>query len=158
MPGITTDPRDPRLGHGVDSAPRPQNDAYLVLSDDERAKGFVRRVRSSYKHVGRPGPRYPLVDLTAEQRDRHLGTGYVKFEPYPEEELPSLGKFWTQAELDAVDKGCGGVTTMGDAIAETYARDPYFYGATYCVQCRRHLPVGIAGEFVWLDDGKRVGT
>lgn len=27
----TTDPSDPRLGHGTDAAPVPQNDAYLVL-------------------------------------------------------------------------------------------------------------------------------
>lgn len=52
---------------------------------------------------------------------------------------------------------CGTATTMGQDIAETYARQPGFYGATYCVACRRHLPVGPDGEFVW-DDGSRVGT
>lgn len=45
--------------------------------------------------------------------------------------------------------GCGAVTTMGQAIAETYAAKPGFYGATYCVGCRMHRPVGEHGEFVW---------
>jgi hypothetical protein len=34
----TTDPSDPRLGHGADDKPVPQNEAYLVLSDEERAR------------------------------------------------------------------------------------------------------------------------
>jgi len=49
------------------------------------------------------------------------------------------------------------VTTMGRELAETYARKPDFYGATYCVGCQRHRPVGADGEFVWYD-GTRVGT
>lgn len=32
------------------------------------------------------------------------------------------------------------------------ARDPSFYGATYCVGCRLHRPVGKHGEFTWLDE------
>lgn len=95
MAEITDDPRDPRLTHGVDpgGVRVPQAAAYLVLSEDERAKGFVRPVRRSYWHVI-----------------------------------------------------CGAVTTMGQAIAETYARNPGFYGATYCTTCMRHAPVG---EFRW---------
>ena len=50
----TTDDRnDPRLSHGADSAPVEQAEAYLVLSDDERARGFVRPVRTSYRHACR---------------------------------------------------------------------------------------------------------
>jgi hypothetical protein len=45
---------------------------------------------------------------------------------------------------------CGAVTTMGTAIAETYARNPAFYGATYCCSCRMHRPVGENGEFEWV--------
>lgn len=93
--GTTSDPNDPRLGHGVDEEPREQHDTYLVLSDEERAKGFVRPYRDAYKH------------------------------------LP-----------------CGSVTTMGRPIAETYARQPDFYGATYCVACRMHKPLS---EFRWID-------
>lgn len=103
---LTTDPTDARLGHGSDDRPVPQNEAYLVLSEDERAKGFVRPVRHAYVH----------------------------------------------------DKGCGAETTMGRALAETYARDPHFYGATYCVGCRMHRPVGADGEFVWSNTNDRVGT
>lgn len=101
----TSDPRDPRLTRGADAEPVPQADAYLVLSDDERAQGFIRPVRRSYRH-----------------------------------------------------KTCGSVTTMAQAIAETYARNPGFYGATYCCTCRMHRPVGVGGEFVWVDDECEVGT
>lgn len=104
--GLTTDPTDPRLVRGQDTEPVPQADAYLVLSDEEIAKGFVRPVRRSYVHIT-----------------------------------------------------CGTSTTMGQKIAETYARDPTFYGGTYCVHCSRHLPVGEHGEFIWDDgSGQKVGT
>jgi hypothetical protein len=54
---------------------------------------------------------------------------------------------------------CAAVTTMSPAIAETYARTPGFYGATYCCACRMHRPVGEHGEFIWNDgSGERVGT
>ena len=58
---------------------------------------------------------------------------------------------------------CGTVTTMARPIAETYAATPSFYGATFCVGCRTHLPVGAYGEFVWVDcdkagEGTLVGT
>jgi hypothetical protein len=53
---------------------------------------------------------------------------------------------------------CGVVTMMGTALAETYARDPKFYGGTYCVGCRAHYPVGAGGEFVWDGTATKVGT
>lgn len=154
----TTDDRnDPRLAHGPDDSPVGQASVYLVLSDEERAKGFIRPVRRSYVHVGRPGPKFPFRNLTDEEQDRYSNSGYVRYEPYPETENGPLGRFWTWAQLEAVDKGCGAATTMGQDIAETYARQPAFYGSTYCVSCAMHLPVGADGEFVW-DDGTRVGT
>ncbi len=104
---LTTDPNDPRLGHGVDEKPLPgQHDVYLVLSDEERAKGFVRPYEDRYIHA------------------------------------TALG-------------GCGVVTTMGVALSETYARNPAFYGATYCVHCRMHNAVGVNGEFYWCANGGR---
>lgn len=101
MSELTDDPADPRLTRGVDEAPVPQAAAYLVLSDEERVKGFVRPVRTAYTH-----------------------------------------------------QVCGSVTTMSVALGETYARQPTFYGATYCVRCQMHRPVG---EFRWLD-GEVVGS
>lgn len=101
---LTSDPSDPDLTRGIDEEPVPQAEKYLVLSEEERAQGFVRPLRRSYVH---------LV--------------------------------------------CGTATTMGLAIAETYARDPFFYGATYCVSCQKHRPVGPNGEFIW-DDETKVGT
>lgn len=99
---LTTDPNDPDLTRGVDKEPIEQAKKYLVLSEEERAKGFVRPVRAEYVHIV-----------------------------------------------------CGVRTRMGQAIAETYARDPNFYGATYCIGCRKHLPVS---EFVWDGTNERVGS
>jgi hypothetical protein len=92
-------------------APDPSTDArgmhpsYWVLSEAERAKGFVRPVRNAYLHAT-----------------------------------------------------CGSVTTMGRALAETYARQPDFYGATMCVCCGGHFPVGEHGEFTWAGTTEKVGT
>jgi hypothetical protein len=82
-----------------------QQEGYVVLSKEERAKGFVRPVRRSYRHLK-----------------------------------------------------CGGVTTMGQSLAETYARDPKFYSGTFCVHCGTHFPVGADGEFVWADTDEKVGA
>lgn len=148
---VTPDHREinPRTG---------QQRGYVVLSAEERAKGFVRPVRRSYVHVGIAGPTFPLRDLTAQEIETYGEYGYVKYEEYPEGQRPSLGRFWTQRELDLVGRGCGVETTMGQALAETYARQPDFYGATFCVGCRVHRPVGVDGEFVWSDTDERVGT
>lgn len=158
----TTDGQPPREGHENASAPAPinpstgQHAAYWVLSEAERAKGFVRPVRTSYKHVG-VRPKYPVRDLTDDEKyrfDPDGKEGYVKWEQYPESESPKTGKLWTEKELNS---GCGQVTTMGQVLAETYARDPKYYGATFCANCRYHFPVGADGEFEWLD-GQKVGT
>lgn len=155
MSPLTTDPEDPRLGRGPDAGPGPQNAAYLVLSEEERANGFVRPLRRAYVHVGPAGPEHPLRDLTPEERETWGGEKYAKYEPYPETPDGALGRFWTQEQLDKVGKGCGTLTTMALALCETYARSPHFYGATYCCGCQMHLPVG---EFTWDEDGERVGS
>lgn len=100
---LTSDPNDPRLTHGADTQPTEQAETYLVLSEAERAKGFVRPLRRRYVHVD----------------------------------------------------GCGALTTMSLALCETYACQPDFYGATYCVGCRMHRPVA---EFRWDEDGQVVGS
>lgn len=82
-----------------------QQKAYVVLSAEERAKGFIRPVRRSYIHLT-----------------------------------------------------CRASTVMSDAIAETYARDPFFYSGTFCSHCRKHFPIGDDGEFVWEGTTERVGT
>ena len=56
-----------------------QQKGYIVLNAEERAKGFIRPVRTKYVH-----------------------------------------------------KPCGAVTSMPMPIAETYARDPFFYSGTFC--------------------------
>lgn len=82
-----------------------QQEGYVVLAEEERAKGFVRPVRRSYRHLK-----------------------------------------------------CGTVTTMGQTLAETYARDPNFYSGTFCCGCGSHFPVGEDGEFVWDGSSEKVGT
>jgi hypothetical protein len=155
---LTDNPDDPRVKRGApDTQPVPQHETYLVLSEAERAKGFVRPVRRSYRHVGIAGPKHPLRDLTEEEKVAN-GTRYAKYETYPESESPMVGRYWMQAQLDSIGKGCGTVTTMGQALSETYARQPGFYGATYCCGCMMHRPVGGDGEFVWEGTEERVGT
>lgn len=98
---VTPDHRDI-----IENGPRAgQQKAYVVLSDDERAKGFIRPVRRSYMH-----------------------------------------------------EKCGVVTTMGQSLAETYARDPFFYSGTFCCGCGTHFPVGDDGEFLWDGTNEKVGT
>lgn len=57
-----------------------------------------------------------------------------------------------------VHRKCGGTTKMGLDLSETYARDPSFYGSTYCATCEAHFPVGTDGEFVWQGTNQKVGT
>lgn len=103
---MTTDPTDPNLQKTNANG---QQEDYLVLSEEERAKGFVRPVRRSYVH-----------------------------------------------------EVCGAETKMSQAIAETYARNPKFYGATFCVACKGHFALILPGgeekpAFLW-DDGTAVGS
>ena len=122
--------------HGLCFDPETESFTVYELSDRERAE---------------------LRDLTADEHERYDRFEYVKYEEYPEGS-DALGSFWTQQRLDDVGKGCGTCTTMGQAIAETYARDPRFYGATYCCGCNMHRPVGAQGEFVWDGSNENVGT
>lgn len=147
--GSSPDPEiNPRTG---------QHAGYWVLTAEERGRGFVRPVRRAYKHVGKP-PTHPLRDLTPEETVQYQPFDYVKYEAYPPDPNSSVtGRFWTQAQLDQMH-GCGTVTTMSQDLAETYARDPSYYGSTFCVGCRTHLRVGEHGEFVWDGTDERVGT
>lgn len=61
---------------------------------------------------------------------------------------------------------CGHTTSMGLAIAETYAKNPKFYGGTYCYFCGTHFdlkkwitsetePMRAEYQFEWVGtDGK----
>lgn len=107
--GTTSDRSDPRISYGVDEEPTEMSEVYMVMSEEDRAKGFVRPYRDRYQHIP-----------------------------------------------------CGVVTTMGRSLSETYAANPSFYGATWCVQCQMHRPVGEHGEFLWIErdgsTGPMVGT
>lgn len=147
---LTTNRNDPDLKV---VEPSGMNKKYLVLPEEERAKGFIRPFRNKYQHIGLK-PKFPLKDLTKKQKELFGDVGYVKYEKYPKGYHGSaLGKYWTQEELDT--KGCGVETVMGEALSETYARNPHFYGFTFCVGCRKHLPIK---EFIWSADGEEVGS
>lgn len=161
----TTDGKPPREGHEHGGAPAPinprsgQHDAYWILTETERAKGFVRPVRRSYQHVG-ARPKYPLRDLKMPEEKHFADSGYVKYEEYPPDLKKGPGRLWT---ADQLKSGCGTITTMAQAIAETYARQPGYYTSTFCTSCRTHLPVGEHGEFNWVDEQgnvteEKVGT
>lgn len=53
---------------------------------------------------------------------------------------------------------CGTETRMPYAIAETYAKNPLFYGSTWCCGCCQYLPVGSSGNFYWTGTNEKVGT
>lgn len=146
--GLTTDPNDPGLKVTKSDG---QQEVYLVLSEQERAKGFVRPVRTKYRHVG-VRPKHPTRELTPEEHERYDQFGYVLYEEYPPSDSPLAGRYWTKKDLES---GCGSVTTMGTALAETYARDPKFYGGTFCCCCGGHFPVE---QFVWDSDDSPVGS
>jgi hypothetical protein len=130
-----------------------QQEGYVVLTEEERSKGFVRPVRTDYVHVG-IRPKHPLRDLTAEEHERYDSYKYVKFEAYAEADAEGFvaGRYWTQDQLNS---GCGTRTIMGRSIAETYARDPGFYGGTFCCGCGRHFSLE---EFVWDGTTETVGS
>ena len=151
---LTTDPKDPCLN--TPKGEGQQNKCYIVLSEEERAKGFIRPVRCTYIHAGRliELEEGTLREMTQEEKKRHnkYGKIYSHFLEYPVSKLPLVGKHMTQEEVDNIGKrigGCGTKTTMAIEIAETYARDPKFYGLTWCMNCGEHINVN---EFIW-DDG-----
>ena len=110
------------------------------------------------------------MSTTNDRNDPRLTRG-VDDQPAPQAEAYLIGDGRlpfvrpVRASYRHVD-GCGAVTVMCVSIAETYARNPSFYGATYCTGCRMHRPVGAAGEFEWVplpgetipDEQRRVGT
>lgn len=143
----TDDPNHPGIGKDRGDG---QHEAYIVLSAEERAKGYVAPLRTTYTHHG-IRPSGPTRELTEREEAAHIGHGYVLFEEYPESESPKVGRYWTRHQLDS---GCGKPTIIVPAIAETYARDPSFYGSTFCCHCKEHLPLE---EFEW-SDGTVVGS
>jgi hypothetical protein len=78
MSGTTDDPTDPRLTHGPDERPVSQSEVYLVLSESERAAGFVRPLRFSYTHLecGSQTRMSPLIAETYARDFRFYGSTY----------------------------------------------------------------------------------
>jgi hypothetical protein len=149
--GVTDDRTDPRLTHGVDREPRQQADVYLVLSEEERTKGYVRPVRRTYLHRG-----VAACEHCTHSVNRHVLTQEDDYGPCLVDLADGTARCpCTEFEHGQKSTGCGAATTMATAIAETYAREPKFYGATYCVRCEMHLPVA---EFVWDGTDDLVGS
>jgi hypothetical protein len=156
---LTTDPNDPRLCRGSipEKEKTSQCEVYLVLPEEERKKDFVRPLRQKYIHIGKKieGKIRPLT----EQEKKDYGEDYAAFDEYPETKAPLTGRYLTQEELNKIKNGyiggCGTVTQMSLALSETYAINPKFYGATYCMNCQKHFPVE---EFVWDGTNELVGS
>lgn len=66
--------------------------------------------------------------------------------------------FKRPVRLSYIHDKCGVETRMPQAIAETYAANPSYYGSTFCCGCRDYFPVGPNGEFMWTGTTDRVGT
>jgi len=101
---MTTDRNDPRLNIIRYDG---QQETHIVLSEEERSKGFIRPIRLGYKHLL-----------------------------------------------------CNSETTIGRSIAETYAREPTFYGSTFCVNCGDYFSLRLEDNepaFLWDCDGTPVG-
>lgn len=155
---VPTNPDNAPVPNSATRADGQHVDHWTMCPGEIVMAGFKRPVRRKYQHVGPPGPKFPLRDLTPDERER-WGSDYAKYEPYPKGFKGSaLGHLWSQEALDKVGKGCGTVTGMPVAIAETYAANPHFYGSTFCCGCGAYLPVGERGEFVWDGTQDRVGT
>lgn len=101
------------------------------------------------------------MSLTTDRNDPDLGYGVDSVE------VPQNKKYLVLSK-EEIDKGfvqplrdsywhnqCGTITKMASAIAETYARDPKFYGATYCCGCHKHLPLF---EFAWVEADGTIST
>ena len=99
-----------------------------------------------------------MADLTTNPVDPRLGRG-TDVEPGPQNDayliMEGTSPFVRPVRRTYVHSTCGAVTTMSQAIAETYARAPKFYGSTYCVGCQKHLPVV---EFHWDGTTAIVGS
>lgn len=143
---------NPDAGDHKKLRPDGQQEDYVVLSEEERKRGFVRPVRHSYVHVG-DAPKNPLRDLTPEEREEYAAYGYDKYEEYPPGKSAVVGRYWTAAELSRA--GCYSMTTMSLPLAETYARCPTFYGGTFCATCRQHFPLR---EFRWFGTDEVLGS
>ncbi len=149
------DPEEVRKQQQADP-PTGQHADYIILCEEERAKGFVRPVRHAYEHVGKK------LRGTLEKLDEPYvsnGQEYTHIDRFMVGGHKS-GTYLTAKEVRSVEHcgyygGCGTVTTMGQALAETYARDPHFYGATFCCTCNKHLPIH---EFVWKGTTEVLGS
>jgi hypothetical protein len=91
-------------------------------------------VTPDHRDITASGQQKAYIVLTPSERSK----GYVR--PYRNSYVHTV---------------CGGVTTMGSSIAETYARDPSFYSGTFCCACAKHFPLT---EFVWEGTSEQVGS
>lgn len=95
----------------------------------------------------------PVTDDHRELKENGQQKGYVVLTA-----AERARGFMRPVRHSYVHQKCGVETTMGTALAETYARDPNFYSGTFCVGCGKHFPVGEDGEFVWSNTSEKVGT
>ena len=107
-----------------------------------------RPARPGFEHASAPSPADPVTGQSASywiMSPEERAKGFVR---------PVGFAYWHDR--------CGTVTSMTRDIAETFARDPKFYGTTFCVQCGGQFAIGRNGQFFWMDGGEvtneKVGT
>ena len=150
LSGASGAPTDQRLEDG-------QLSDHYVMAPEELAAGARAEVRYTYTHVGRPARGWSgLEPLSPDEVEEHAEDGWVAYERYPAGSGPS-GRYWTLEGIDGT-RGCGASTRVPEAVAQTYAANPGYYGSTFCCGCGQYRPVGAEGEFVWDGTDVRVGT
>jgi len=112
--------------------------------------------------TGEPRP----SKVTVSGRDPQLDTSCSA---PTDEKLPDGQKkdHWTLPEEDRknghvrplrknyVHKKCNTNTRMPMACAETYAKNPKYYGSTFCCGCGDYFPVS---QFLWEGTNEEVGS
>lgn len=68
-----------------------------------------------------------------------------QYENYP---TVDEGEFEQKPRKTYIHQDCGKATTMSAELAESVARDPTYYGKTFCAECGEHVPVD---EVEWED-------
>jgi hypothetical protein len=141
-----------------------------VVIDDWKLPIFKRHLDAAgFTYTQHPGVTKDTITLKVLTEWVHSDRQLVSGEPVPEDgshrELKENGQQRDYVILSPAERAkgfvqpvrrsyihtpCNGLTTMSQSIAETYARDPWFYSGTFCCNCGVHKPLE---EFVWAGGG-----
>lgn len=155
-------PDENGVGHIVFSANQARNLAQLLLknaSQSERDAGerLQAELRKQAEEIPVDRDCRVLTDgspVTDDHREINPATGQQKGYVVLCEAERRKG-FVRPVRQTYRHRTCGTTTSMGLALAETYARDPKFYSGTFCVKCKNHFPLD---QFVWEGTTEVLGS